>query len=244
MQNQLNQEDKDQNTKQRIETCKEALKFLFYVNNKLQKSSDLDQKDVYQKSLLKWNLMKKEEQDKQQQKIENTKQKEQNILKRILQESERSKEIDISNLNSLQNGYLQVQQISNQLYQESNQELNHQSIILNKNINNNNNQNIQANEVNIDEIQVQSQRFDQQKPSRDCSDDEDYIQVNKMNYKVKMSKAKQSKSQQKRVLSLSKKNQQQNQELPQNVIDSYNCDNQMTIDRLKELMENMLKESV
>ncbi|CAD8077432.1 unnamed protein product [Paramecium primaurelia] len=250
----MKNEEKDQNQKQRITTCKEALKFLFYVNDKLQKSEDLDQKEVYQKSLHKWNQMKKEEQDQQQQKIDNTKQKEQNLLKRILQEKERTQEIDFSNLNSLQNGYQQVQIIQNLLQQENCQEFNPQVAQSNNNINdelNNNNSYIQSIKFQDIESQVQSQKLQEQqsnieqnKQYLENSDNEDYKKIIKQNPRIKNSKARQSKSNQKRVLSQSKKNQLLNQEHAHNVIQSYNCDNDMTIDHLKQLMESMLKDTI
>ncbi|CAK56855.1 unnamed protein product (macronuclear) [Paramecium tetraurelia] len=258
MQDKLNYEEQDQNSKQRISTCKEALKFLFYVNDKLQQSGDLDQQEVYQKSLHKWNLMRKEEQNQQQHKIDNTKFKEQNMLKRILQEKERSQEIEVSSLNSLQKGYQQVQIIQNLLQQEIYQELKPQPIQSINNINEDRNKGINVgNEENNsvkqqkDESQVQSQKLqeelqnnEEQKPHQEGSDDEDQKKVMKWNPRMKNSKARQSKSNQKRVLSQSKKKQLLHQDLVNNVIHSYNCNNEMTIDHLKQLMESMLNETI
>ncbi|CAD8172577.1 unnamed protein product [Paramecium octaurelia] len=258
MQDQLNYEEQDQNSKQRISTCKEALKFLFYVNDKLLQSSDLDQKEVYQKSLHKWNQMKKEEQNQQQHKIDNAKQKEQNMLKRILQEKDRSQEIDISKLNSLQNGYQQVQIIQNLLQQEICQEMKPQAIQSTSNFNEaldkalqmENEKNFSVNyqkvesSVQSEKLQEESQNNDQQQLNLEVSDDEGKRKVIKQNPRMKNSKARQSKSNQKRVLSQSKKKQLLNQDLVNNVIHSYNCNNEMTIDHLKQLMESMLNETV
>ncbi|CAD8086023.1 unnamed protein product [Paramecium sonneborni] len=248
MQDQFNYEEKEEKSKQRIATCNEALKFLFYVNDKMQKSSDLDQKLVYQKSLHHWNLMKKEEQEKQQQKIDNTKQKEQNILKNFLQEKEKSSEIDISNLNALQSGYQQVQKIQIQLQQDT-QESNHKQIqetesnLINEK--KENDSKIEVVQLNEKKIQVHPQKIEsdikieQKAPYLERSDHDDYIMAKKINSKLKNSKTRQSTSNQKRVLSQSKKKQFQNLERSQN---TFNCNNEMTIEHLKELVEQMLKD--